>query len=307
MTRSYSRTFDAPPSIWGLYPRVLAARKPGRVPEGVRVPRLEARLTRVRIDASHLQRYREICGCAAAEELPIAYPHVLANGLHLALLASKVFPVTPFGLVHVANHIEQLVPLGPEGGGELSCWLDGHEQTSRGQLFAMHTEWRIAGEVVWRERCEFLARAGRAAPAAAARRAALAASEADASVVAESTLEEEPATSTSFRADAGLGRRYGQVSGDLNPIHVADLTARLFGFRAAIAHGMWSLARCAAELDAAVPASAPRQLEVQFRRPVFLPSWLSLRSARDAAGVRFVLLDSQGEKLHLVGSLRRAA
>jgi acyl dehydratase len=170
----------------------------------------------------------------------------------------------------------------------------------------MHTEWHIAGEVVWRERCEFLARAGRAAPAGDARRAALTASDVGANA-AESALEEGPVISTSFRAEAGLGRRYGQVSGDLNPIHVADLTARLFGFRAAIAHGMWSLARCAAELGAAVPASTPRQLEVQFRRPVFLPSWLSLRSARDATGVRFVLLDSQGEKLHLVGSLRRAA
>lgn len=305
MTRSYSRTFDAPPSIWGLYPRVLAAHKPGRVPEGARVPRLEAGLTRVRIDASHLQRYREICGCTAAEELPIAYPHVLANGLHLALLASEAFPVTPLGLVHVANHIEQLVPLGPEGGGELSCWLDGYERTARGQLFAMHTEWHIAGEVVWRERCEFLARAGRGAPGGgAARRDGSTAGEPGRGT--EAALE-GPATSVSFRAEAGLGRRYGQISGDLNPIHVADLTARLFGFRAAIAHGMWSLARCAAELGAAVPASTPRQLEVQFRRPVFLPSWLSLRSARDATGVRFVLLDSQGEKLHLAGSLRRAA
>jgi acyl dehydratase len=112
---------------------------------------------------------------------------------------------------------------------------------------------------------------------------------------------------TSFRAEAGLGRRYGQLSGDLNPIHVADVTARAFGFRSAIAHGMWSLARCAAEIDARVPASAPRVLEVQFRRPVFLPSWVSLQVSGEASGVRFALRDAQGEKLHLIGSLRPAA
>ena len=100
---------------------------------------------------------------------------------------------------------------------------------------------------------------------------------------------------------------YAGVSGDLNPIHVADLTARPFGFRAAIAHGMWSMARCAAEIDRAVPASVPRVLEVQFRKPVFLPSWLSLRSARCGSGAQFALLDAQGERLHLAGSLRPAA
>jgi len=41
-----------------------------------------------------------------------------------------------------------------------------------------------------------------------------------------------------------------------NPIHVADLAARWFGFKHAIAHGMWSLARCVARSDR--KRSAPR-------------------------------------------------
>jgi acyl dehydratase len=93
------------------------------------------------------------------------------------------------------------------------------------------------------------------------------------------------------------------VSGDVNPIHLSDVTARAFGFRAAIAHGMWSLARCAAELGTPLPADAPRVLEVQFRLPVFLPGWLSLRQGVVGRQVRFALLDSQGEKTHLAGSL----
>jgi hypothetical protein len=70
---------------------------------------------------------------------------------------------------------------------------------------------------------------------------------------------------------------------------------------------MWSLARCAAELDASLPAEAPRVLDVQFLRPVFLPSWLLFRQGRSGDAVRFALLDSQGEKTHLTGSLRAAA
>jgi acyl dehydratase len=97
------------------------------------------------------------------------------------------------------------------------------------------------------------------------------------------------------------------VSGDVNPIHLSDVTARAFGFRGAIAHGMWSLARCAAQLDVSLPAGAPRVLEAQFRLPVYLPSWLSLRQGRAGRATRFALLDSQGEKTHLAGSLSPAA
>ena len=45
-----------------------------------------------------------------------------------------------------------------------------------------------------------------------------------------------------------LGRQYAAVSGDRNPIHLFDLTAMPLGFRHHIAHGMWSKARCLAEL-----------------------------------------------------------
>lgn len=310
MTSTYSQTFSAPPSLWALYPRILAARKPGLVPEGVRVPRLEARLSRLRVDPAHVARYREICGCAAGEELPIAYPHVLASALHLSILASDRFPVGLLGLVHLANRIEQRGRLDAARGGELRCWLEGHEEGLRGQLFAMHTEWRAGGDLLWCERSDFLARAPRGSRPSGATAGSTAEASASRREPAGDDREaglEGPASTASFRADAGLGRRYGQISGDMNPIHVADVTARAFGFRAAIAHGMWSLARCAAEVAALLPADEPRCLDVRFLKPVFLPSWVQLRTVRDAAGARFALLDSQGETLHLAGSLTRAA
>ena len=321
MTSTYSQAFSSPPSLWGLYPRILAARKPSQLAAGTRVPRLEARLSRVRVEADRLARYRELCGCQSVDALPIAYPHVLASALHLAILASDRFPVTVLGLVHVANRIEQRGALDPTGGGEIACWLEGYEDTPQGQRFTMHTEWRIGGEVPWRERSDFLARAPRSVRAKASASEATAAaptrggddvepasarSGEDAGRVSD-PVAGSPARTTSFRAPAGLGRRYGTVAGDLNPIHVADLAARAFGVRAAIAHGMWSMARCAAELESLVPAGVPRVLEVQFRKPVFLPSWLAMRSSEDAAGASFALLDSAGDRLHLSGSLRRAA
>ncbi|MDX3161552.1 MaoC/PaaZ C-terminal domain-containing protein, partial [Streptomyces scabiei] len=70
-----------------------------------------------------------------------------------------------------------------------------------------------------------------------------------------------------WRWGGDVGRRYGAVSGDRNPIHLHPLGARLFGFPRAIAHGMWTVARCLAE-HGTPPATRVR---AEFRAPVSLP------------------------------------
>lgn len=327
MTSTYSQQFSAPPSLWGLYPRLIAVRKPALVPEGRTVPRLEARLSQVRVDARHLRRYRELCGAGPVDDpggaLPIAYPHLLASALHLVILGSERFPVAALGLVHVANRIEQFAPLDAAGGGELVCWLQGHDATARGHEFELHTEWRRDGVTLWRECCRFLARrrvqrgeaAASSADVATARPAGpeegvarATSTDSRAAPAGEGAQDEGQFEAVPLHAPAGLGRRYGTLAGDVNPIHIADLTARAFGFRRAIAHGMWTLARCAAELEPRLPAaSGPRVLDVQFRAPVFLPASLALRGAATPGALRFELRDARGARTHLSGSLRRAA
>lgn len=93
-----------------------------------------------------------------------------------------------------------------------------------------------------------------------------------------------------------VGRRYGAASGDRNPIHLHPLTARLFGFPRAIAHGMWTVARCLAEHgtpDAAV-------VRAEFRAPVLLPGTV----AYGAGDGRFELRGGDGgRRLHLSGEV----
>ena len=94
------------------------------------------------------------------------------------------------------------------------------------------------------------------------------------------------------------------VSGDFNLIHLSDVTAKLFGFERAIAHGMWSLARTAAELSARIAADSFR-LGVAFKLPIFLPAWVNLQSWETRAGIGFGLRDAQGEKPHMTGTIER--
>ena len=67
-----------------------------------------------------------------------------------------------------------------------------------------------------------------------------------------------------------IGRRYGAVSGDRNPIHLHGWSAKLFGMPRPIAHGMWVKARCLAELESTLPDAFT--VDVRFKLPLFLPA-----------------------------------
>jgi MaoC dehydratase-like protein len=292
MQAKHSLEFARAPAIWSMYPKIMVSRKPSLVPEGGEVPRIEARLAKVAIDRKHLAAYAEICGAAGGTTLPIAYPHVLAMPLHLAMLGAEAFPVKLFGLVHVQNRIAMRQPLSAEEPAEIRAWIEGHRDNDRGQEFDLHTEYVVAGEPLWDETCTFLAR--KKPPPGAKPSGARS---------AEGAPDAVAMKSSSFRAPAGLGRRYGFISGDVNPIHMSDLTARAFGFPRAIAHGMWSLGRAASDFEAE-QFDGGCELSVSFKLPIYMPSWLMLQRWSIENGAGFALRDAQGEKPHFTGTLK---
>jgi hypothetical protein len=294
MQAKHSLEFARAPSVWSMYPKIMTSRKPPLLAEGAEVPRIESRLSKVVIERKHLAAYSEICGAATGATLPIAYPHILAMPLHLAMLGAEAFPVKLFGLVHVQNRIAMREPLSAEEPAEIRCWIEGHRDTERGQEFDLHTEYVVADQPRWDETCTFLAR--RRSPAGAGKTTTgLRPPEHGADAVA--------VKSSSFRAPAGLGRRYGFLSGDVNPIHMSDLTAKAFGFPRAIAHGMWSLGRLASDFEPA-QFNGGCELSVSFKLPIFMPGWLMLQRWEIENGSAFALRDAQGDKPHVTGTLK---
>src|SRR4051812_5167312 len=292
MQAKHSLEFARAPAVWPMYPKIMVSRKPSLVPEGGAVPRIEARLAKVVIDRKNLAAYSEVCGAAAGTTLPIAYPHVLATPLHLAMLGAEAFPVKLFGLVHTQNRIAMRQPLSAEEPAEIRAWIEGHRETERGQEFDLHTEYVAAGESLWDETCTFLARRK---PPPGTRPSGVRS--------VETPRDAQAMKSSSFRAPSGLGRRYGFISGDVNPIHMSDLTARAFGFQRAIAHGMWSLARSASDFEAE-QFDGGCEFSVDFKLPIYLPAWLMLQRWSIENGTGFALLDGQGDKPHLTGTLK---
>jgi acyl dehydratase len=90
----------------------------------------------------------------------------------------------------------------------------------------------------------------------------------------------------------------------MNPIHIHPLSARLFGFPTAIAHGMWTKARCLAALDPRLPAGF--SVEVEFKKPILLPATVEFSEGETAKGIQFAVRGAGKGTPHLDGRVQFA-
>ena len=215
----------------------------------------------VRVNRDALATYAHLCGFTLRDELPPTYPHVLAFSAQMDLLARA--PFSAVGVVHIANRITQHRPL--RFGEELALSVRAGElwPHRRGRVFDFLTEARVGDELVWESTSTNLKRGG-----------------GDPEVRDDWTFEDVPVLAE-WRLPDDLGRRYAAVSGDHNPIHLHAWAAKPFGFPRAIAHGMWTKARCLAALRLPDAFTA----EVRFKKPILLPGTVTFGEAEDRFAV----------------------
>ncbi|MBV9465158.1 MAG: hypothetical protein JO169_03505 [Solirubrobacterales bacterium] len=288
------RELSGSPSMLELYARAGAAMIPGasRLPfvagSGREVPDLSLVRKEVTADRDRLAGYDRVCGFSLGERLPVTYPHVLAFAMQLALMTNGSFPFAAIGLLHTANRITQHRPIGTGEQISLRVWATPIESHPRGRQVSLRTEVRVADELVWEEVSSYLRRGTGERTSSRPEREQVA-------------VGELPATAT-WKLRGDLGRRYGSVSGDLNPIHIHPLSARLFGFPSAIAHGMWTKARCLAALESQLPGAL--SVSVSFRKPIRLPATVQFVEAVDSSGrLAFGVRDAVEGTAHLEGTL----
>lgn len=284
MTVQQQRFNGLPSMVWP-YCKVLSSNKPLLAPAGTQPPSLLLRTERVRIHAGHLRRYRQICGIADNGLVPHAYLHVLAMPLHMRVFTHAEFPVKVLGLVHLRNVIRQFQAIKVDSILDLSVSYDSLRETDSGQEYDVITRCEVNGKLMWEEISTMLAR--RITPG---KRPTIERALRDASRI----VDEQTITTA-----ANTGRSYAFISGDFNPIHLFDRTAQVFQFKQAVAHGMWSLARCVGLAQSTFPDTAI-ELDAQFKLPIYLPSEFLFRNQRSDAGADLSLTTLKGDRLHLI-------
>jgi acyl dehydratase len=278
-------TLNREPNLSGLYVRAATRRKI----TGTTLPDSGLHCW-INIDPKRLAAYRKVCGFADNGLLPPTYPHILAFALQMQLLTAKVFPFPLLGLIHLSNRIRIFRPMGGVNRVRVSVQVQNLQPHEKGATFDLVTTLDDQLGALWEAESQMLCRGVKLA------------GEPVEDVLA-STLEMSEVAR--WKAPSDIGRQYAKVSGDYNPIHLSAVSAKLFGFPTAIAHGLWNKARTLAALANHLPA-ANVEIAVQFRKPVRLPSEVTLlASAAGSSGdLRLV---GAGDLEHMVGHWRPVA
>ena len=270
---------EGPPNVALLLAKALI--KIGKYRIGDPLPPLKAHWENLHIDQNHLQDYNKICGFES-NQMPATYLWVRAFPLIMSVLVSKQFPLPAMGQVHLRNQISVHSPLDQDKPFNITAALDHSELSSKGLEWSMQISVTANNQIVWSSRSTFLYRCNTGIERSS------------------KPLHEAQGDLQSWQLPSDLGRHYASISGDYNPIHLSALSAKLFGFKQAIAHGMWSKARCLAAMDSLIP-QAGYSIDVNFLKPVFLPSKVNFYSNLSDSQRQFSLFNASAEQMHLQG------
>jgi len=301
-----ARTLESSPSILPLYARAAAPMVPGAsllpfIPGGGKeIPEIELTLPQVRADAERVAAYNRVCGFALRDHLPPTYPHVLAFPLHMAVMADGSFPFGAVGLVHVENQIIQHRRIGLDEELTIKVKPTKLESHPKGRTFSLQTKVKVGNRIVWESTSTMLRRGGSSTSSPSTSDTA---HRVDNEMRTKGdALGGEVAASAEWKLGGDLGRRYAAVSGDRNPIHMHAWTAKPLGFPRAIAHGMWTKARCLAALESRLPDAF--QVDVRFRKPILLPGRVEFASTSEGDEIAFAVRDAKRGTPHLDGSVK---
>lgn len=290
--------YDALPKAHTTYANIVKSLLPigngGKVSRD-QLPQSTYYVDDLHIDQENLDDYRKICGFADDGKVPATYFSVLSQTLQMNMMVKEPFPFAMLGLVHVDNSVTQYRPIGERETVAMSVTFDNLRDHAQGQQFDFVTIVKSEDEVIWEGTSTYLSRSKK--PSSKDKKSV------PRPVMVKPEVNEAGVHSI-FEVPEDIGRRYAFVSGDFNLIHLHPLSARAFGFPKAIAHGMWSKAKCLALMGDLPDAYT---IDVSFKLPIFLPAEVEL-IAEPVAQLKnvddtceFGLYSSKNNKPHLVG------
>ena len=280
-----TRHFSQLPKPYFAYPKVIQGLV-FKKPKGEKVlPQISYVVDTLKVDQKHLKSYNEVCGFKNNGYIPAIYLAVLSQSLQMHMMTSEPFPFAILGLVHIRNQIKQYRKIGVNETLSLSCQYGELQPHDKGVQFDFITHVKAGNDVVVEVVTTYLSR-----------------QKTDAKATAKTAESTAPAYQPNgeWSISENIGRRYALISGDFNLIHLHALTAKAFGFKQAIAHGMWTKAKALASLTLADAYTA----DVSFKLPMYLPSQVEFLTDITAKETAFLIRGSKNQKPHVSGSVK---
>ncbi len=283
--------FDKAPSLAAIFLKAFASTKPRYNPNIKEQPCMSAHASGLKINDDHLKSYEEICDFNQKEFVPTTYIQMMANPIMVAMITHQTFPFKALGLIHTQHKIVQHRPVRRYEPIDVTCFLNGFKEHEDHIEFEVLTHASIDQKVVWQSVGTYISRN----PKTSLKRTQSNKKQ----VVADTVWQQKE-----WELDYYLGQRYARISGDYNPIHLHKRTARMFGFRRHIIHGMWTLAHCAAQFHGAFDKF---KLEAKFIAPIFLPSKLDFLYDKQSDKISFQVSNPRNKsKVYVNGSIEKA-
>jgi hypothetical protein len=268
-----------------VLPSFLTIRKGIKVnKEGIYI---HQNFSNVSIDELSLKKYMDFMHWE--KQIPLTFFYLMAQRAQAVLMLRPEFTIAIPGLVHVSNTIKQLNDIDYSASFDLvaNVKVDYKETGSLIPLFVVDFVQNNTTVI----RCESVYIAKRSGPKNSGHRRE------------ENKVLIDSAYSKIWNVPKGMGKVYGNASGDKNPIHSYDFFAKRVGFRSAILQGWYGLSKVVQECEMA-NQTAYRSIVVDFRSPIFLPSKQKLEwKSGDNNEVHFQIVDHETGKLVLNGRL----
>lgn len=261
------------------------------VSRGETLPNRTLTVGELAIDPANVADYTNVTGLRFGDAVPLTYPFALTFPTVMALVTGFDFPFAAMGSVHVENHITQYRPILVTDTVAVRVHAENLREHRRGLLVDLVTDVNVGNDVAWHQVTTFLHQQ-------------------------RTSLSDEPKPppqkqpkpgppNAVLRITPGQIRHYASVGGDHNPIHTSPIGARLFGFPAAIAHGMFSAAAVLANIEGQLPDAV--RYSVKFGKPVLLPAQANLYVERTVGGWELVLRHPTKGYPHLTATVSALA
>lgn len=258
------------------------------IPRGDRLPDRTLTVDELPIDRSNVADYCALTGLRYADAVPLTYPFALTFPTVMELITAFDFPFSAIGAVHVENVITRYRPIAVTDTVRVTVHAENLREHRKGLLVDVITELAVGNETAWHQVTTFLHQ----------QRTSLS----DEPKPEPPKQPKLPPPNTILRISPGRIRRYAAVGGDRNPIHTSMVGAKLFGFPAVIAHGMFSAAAVLANIEGQLPDRV--RYTVKFGKPVILPAAPGLWIDRAGDGWDIALRNVVKGYPYLTGTIR---